>query len=278
MSLSRKSPGRPLGSGRSILSTHSNKKLQPSWQNGRQLPGGFDPPPCPEETMNAEEAVLLKLLAQGELAVFWKLWEAHQKHLYSICLRQMEGIQEEAEDALSRIMLKAWDKLPAYAAQIENLKAWLIRLACNLCIDMHRERRRARGLECLDEIILTERDPAAGRGTSPEEASIQREISLCLHQVVGNLPPRLREPFVLRFFHEASYPEIAECLALSPANVRKRIQQARVILRGQLHQHLAGASGQIPAQPATQRNCTKLCRSLNNSQTELWDRLYGEQV
>jgi len=250
MTLIRKSLGHLRSRPRSIS---SGKTSKPPWPDGGYRQAESDPPShYSDETMSADEAVLLRLLARGEATVFWKLWETHQKHLYAICLRHMEGIQEEAEDALSRIMLKAWDKLPIYAPQIENLKAWLTRLACNLCTDMHRERRRTRGLECLDEILQAERDPAAGRGTSPEEFSIQREVTTCLSHVVSNLPPRLREPFVLRFFYEASYPEIAESLALSPANVRKRIQQARVILRGELHHHLPCASGPMPARAATQ--------------------------
>ncbi len=213
------------------------------WQEVYSLRPAFNSNfPEKDKTINADESVLLRQLAQGETAAFWQLWENHRRVLYAICLRQMDGVQEEAEDALSRVMLRAWDKLPVYAARIENLKAWLIRLAFNLCADVHRERRRASSFESLDKITVTGLEPALGLSLSPEDFSIRSETSRCLYQAVGNLPLRLREPFVLRFFYEAAYAEIAEHLAVSSANVRKRIQQARVILREQLSHHIAGAA------------------------------------
>lgn len=204
--------------------------------------------PCPSpqvgptEPIRAEEIMLLKHLAHGNGAAFWQLWESYRNDLYLICLLQLDGNRAEAEDALSRAMLKACIKLPAYAAQIKNLRAWLIRLTYNLCMDIHRERRPARGLAGLDDVKLTERD-LASHAVSPEDTSICREISVCLHHAIGRLPLRLREPFMLRFFYDVAYPEIAEHLALSPVNVRKRIQQARLILRKQLRHHIAAASG-----------------------------------
>lgn len=221
-------------------SNNDNAKVRRAWQEGYTLKTRFNQnSQAKEKALSPEESVLLEHLAQGDAKAFWQLWENHRRDLYAICLNQMAGVQEEAEDALSRVMLRAWDKLPGYASQIENLKAWLSRLAHNLCVDMHRERLRTRGFECLDNIVMSEFDPAVSHAISPEDSSIQREVSICLYHAVGNLPLRLREPFVLRFFYEAGYPEIAELLALSSANVRKRIQQARVILREQLSHHLA---------------------------------------
>jgi len=208
------------------------------------LPCPF-PKISPAETKIAEETALLKHVVQGNGAAFWQLWESHRSNLYLICLLQLGGNRAEAEDALSRAMLKAWSKLPAHATQIKNLRAWLSRLTYNLCVDIHRERRSACEYECLDDVLATRRD-LASHTASPEEASIFSEVLVCLHRAVGRLPLRLREPFMLRFFHGVAYPEIAEHLALSPGNVRKRIQQARVILRQQLRHQLAVAPGGCP--------------------------------
>ncbi len=194
------------------------------------------------EAGSAEEITLLKHLIQGNGAAFWPLWEQHRNDLYAICLLQLGGNPTEAEDALSRAMLKAWNKLPAHAAQIKNLRAWLSRLTYNLCVDIHRERRPACKLECLDCVLAQERDPRS-QNASPEEISTWREISAHLHHAIRRLPLRLREPFMLRFLYDVAYQEIAEQLALSPDNVRKRIQQARVLLRKQLRPHVATISG-----------------------------------
>jgi RNA polymerase sigma factor (sigma-70 family) len=178
---------------------------------------------------------LLRSLADGNAEAFWSLWDLYKGHLYHLCLWQMGGVREEAEEALSRAMLRALNKLPGNSHQIQNLRAWLSKLTLNLCVDLHRERsRQVRRLESLEDVWLGagNREPAAAG--SPEEAYLNREIFACLCHAVNDLPARLREPFVLRFFQEMAYRDIAECLILSTENVRKRIQQARDILRERL--------------------------------------------
>lgn len=84
---------------------------------------------------------------------FWQLWQQNRDYLYRCCLKWMGGNPTDAEEALSRAMLKAWDKLPDHAEKITNFRAWLTRLIHNLCIDIHRERRRkAMQMESIEEI------------------------------------------------------------------------------------------------------------------------------
>ena len=197
------------------------------------------------ETALEEEHIrqLLCQVAEGNVVAFWMLWDMYKGHLYHLCLWHMGGIQEDAEDALSRAMLRALEKLPHNVCKIENFKAWLSKLTLNLCIDIHRERRRQmRRLESIEDSFLGANDRAPVSKDSLEERLISREVFAHVCNAVDGLPPRLREPFVLRFFQEMEYREIAECLILSPANVRKRIQQARDILRQELNSFLQGTA------------------------------------
>ncbi|HWN98185.1 MAG TPA: RNA polymerase sigma factor, partial [Blastocatellia bacterium] len=177
---------------------------------------------------------LLRCVAEGNTVAFWVLWDLHKGHLYHLCLWQMGGVREDAEDALSRAMLKALEKLPNNACEIENFKAWMRRLTLNLCVDMHRERsRQVRRLESIENSLPGASDRVVADTASPEKGLVNREVFAHVCSAVESLPPRLREPFVLRFFQEMDYREIAECLILSTDNVRKRIQQARDILRAE---------------------------------------------
>ena len=187
---------------------------------------------------------LLRRVSEGNTVAFWMLWDLHKGHLYHLCMWQMGGVQEDAEDALSRAMLRALEKLPGNARKIGNFKAWLSKLTLNLCVDIHRERRRQlRRLE-IDENSLPNASNRMPTGIdSPEEGLINREVFAYVCSAVDDLPRRLREPFVLRFFQEMDYREIAERLILSTDNVRKRIQQARDILREELNRFLQGSAG-----------------------------------
>jgi len=48
---------------------------------------------------------------------------------------------------------------------------------------------------------------------------------------VAGLPAHLRELFMLRFVQEQPYKLIARSLDITPANARKRLQQARGLVR-----------------------------------------------
>ena len=132
-------------------------------------------------------------------------------------------------------MMRARDRLPEHAGKITNIKAWLARLTNNLCVDMHRERRRhSKAVENIEELTNVGSEPALRLAESPEALLLRREARLYVCNLIVELPPGLQQPFVLRFFHENTYEEIAARLGLSNENVRKRVQQARALLRERL--------------------------------------------
>jgi RNA polymerase sigma-70 factor (ECF subfamily) len=180
-----------------------------------------------------EERILLRSLSGGDREAFWPLWLEHRLHLYSVCLRQMRGSKADALDAVSRSMLLAFRKLPAHATKIENLQAWLTRLTRNVCADIHREQQRlsvgGTGVP-IDEII-SEEISAADPSPSPEEVALSNETRVRLQRAIDSLPPLLRSVAQMRFLHEASYESIASTLSITEPTARKRVQQARTVLR-----------------------------------------------
>jgi len=186
-----------------------------------------------------QERVLLDSLGDGDESAFWALWEQYQRHLYAVCLRQMNGAHFDAADAVSRSMLVAQAKLPSYAAHIENLEAWLTRLTCNVCLDMHRERQRAQqGRVSLDD-GFTGDEPALSCGHSPEDDYLACEVRKIVSAAISELPASLRDAAHLRFVQEISYPMMARMLSITVENARKRVQQARAILKERIKADLA---------------------------------------
>lgn len=167
---------------------------------------------------------------------FWQLWQEHQHYLHRCCVKWI-GNDIDAEDVLSRAMLKAWDKLLNYNAEIKNFKLWVTKLTYNLCIDIHRERRRgAKQVESLDAIDFAYQEEIASQEENPVLAATQQELEKFFVLTINELPSRLRETFILHLEEELSYKEIAEKLNISYANVRKQISQARKILQQRYYQ------------------------------------------
>jgi RNA polymerase sigma-70 factor, ECF subfamily len=191
---------------------------------------------------------LVTRLKTGDSMALWDLWQRHQDDLRRHCCRWMGGRAQDAEDALSTAMLKTWELLPGQAGAVVNVRAWLLRLTYNVCMDFHREsQRRARLLDGLADPDAPASEGQAG-AHSPEEALLRRELSSCVRHAIHDLPARLRQPVVLRFFRDMPHRDIAERLELSSENVRKRLQYARGILGLRL-KNLLSAS---PVAPATE--------------------------
>lgn len=193
----------------------------------------------------AGERSLLELVSQGDADAFWSLWMMYRPHLRAVCYRQMRHVWADADDAVSRSMLVAHAKLPEYAAQIIDVEAWLTRLTCNVCLDIKKERcRGSRKAELLDERVLTRREASLPDPLSPEDRVRIAQIREGLRVAIGELPPPLRSVAELRFVQELEYGVVAKRLCITEANARKRVQQARELLRPRLLQFTAASFGE----------------------------------
>ena len=95
-------------------------------------------------------------------------------------------------------------------------------------------------MESLEVIAELEEGGLVSVYDTPGCAALLGELETQIHRAIEDLPERLHSPFVLHFIREKSYQDIAQQLAISYDNVRKRISQARAILRKQLNGYLGG--------------------------------------
>ena len=132
--------------------------------------------------------------------------------LYRLC-SVMTGNREDADDAVQECFLKYVEKAPEFNDS-EHEKAWLIRVASNICKDILRKRKH-QSFVSLDEIrnLSTSEDNAQilGMLVSLEE---KYRIVIHLHYVEG---------------YKAG--EIASMLGITEAAVKKRLQRGRDALR-----------------------------------------------
>ncbi|HEX4164606.1 MAG TPA: sigma-70 family RNA polymerase sigma factor [Bryobacteraceae bacterium] len=198
---------------------------------------GLVPFPLVEEVSTSQfsyEHDLLCRLASGDAEAFWPLWEHHKAPLFRICYIHMGRRREDAEDALSEVRDRARESLLREGDKVRSLTAWLRRVAVNVCLDMHRSRERRssiptspgeKGRDFVDRTLQF-----------PEPASqfLAREALNVITRAIDALPLRLRTAARLFFLEEKPYDGIAKQLFISEPNARKRIQEARGILRDML--------------------------------------------
>lgn len=166
---------------------------------------------------------------------FWVAWNSHRDYLLRLSMMWMNISRMDAEDALSDATIRAYEKYRIHVDQINNERAWFARLLHNICIDRHRSNKRRFQLgEKVKEVNNIDQVSVEVIDMTPEAELLNSELGKKLQKAVGGLPIKLRDPLVMRLVHGDDYEHIAGVMGISNDNARKRVQQARSILRREL--------------------------------------------
>src|SRR6267143_4420276 len=156
----------------------------------------------------------------------------HQNELLVHCYRML-GTIDEAEDAVQDALARAWQGRQTFRRSI-SLRAWLYRIATNVCLNAIERRRRNRVEAghmvgpCPDILLTSIATPDEG----PEAHYDSHEsISLAFLTVLQILPPRQRAVLILRDVLAFSAAEVAALLDMSVPAVNSAHQRARANLR-----------------------------------------------
>ena len=193
-------------------------------------------------------------MQEGDGSTFGVLFERHRRELRVHCYRML-GSFEDAEDLVQETFLHAWRSRATFTFQSPmSFRAWLYRIATNVCLD--RLERRPRRV--LPSELGPAADPRAGlqppadlpwlqpypdrllenaspTNTTPDEAVVSKEtIELTFLAAIQFLPPRQRAVLIVRDVLDWSAKETASVLGSSVASVNSALQRARATLKARL--------------------------------------------
>jgi RNA polymerase sigma-70 factor (ECF subfamily) len=149
------------------------------------------------------------------LPSFEALFETYYRPLASFLYRMLGDLQL-AQDITQDCFVKLHLAMKNGQA-LENVRAWLYRVATNAALD---ERRRKR-IAWLPLLASSERDEEF---LDPEEQVVLRDR---LQQVLAGISPNLSVCLLLHLHHGFSHDEIANILGISSGAARTRLQRAR---------------------------------------------------
>lgn len=161
------------------------------------------------------DALVPGAISEEELS---RLVNAYSGILLGLC-RVTLGDMAMAQDIVQETFLKAWKK---GGFRQESEKAWLIRVAMNLCHDYHRSRwwKHIDHSASTEDIQIAEPDPA------------DREILT----LVKELPFRQRQIVILHFWNRMTLRDIANTLEMSPSTVFRELEKAQKRLKLELEE------------------------------------------
>lgn len=133
----------------------------------------------------------------------------------------------DAEELVFRTLARAVDKIRQYSPS-GDFFSWLYKILLNF----HRMEGRKKRPEIMP--VGSTQDlpqiPAEGRNDAAAE----------MREMVGRLPPQIRETVVLKYFSGMSIEEIAAALGIPPGTVKSRLFNAKRILAEMFMQQTKG--------------------------------------
>lgn len=149
----------------------------------------------------------------------------------------------DAEDAAQEALLRAW-RGSATLRDVQMMRAWLLRITVNVCLDWQRGRfgTRARRTERFSSEERTDVDAGAafdaatpGASVTTVDAGSQAHVrTLDVRGAINRLEEGLRLVVVLRYYAGMDSTEVSSALGIPASTVRTRLQHALQLLRDEL--------------------------------------------
>ena len=189
----------------------------------------------------------------GEQSAFAALTERHLRELHVHCYRMLASF-EDADDAVQETFLRAWQSRDSFDGS-SLFRAWLYRIATNVCLDMLRRRsRRLTKMNSFAEVPWLQPypdrllDEVAPTEDQPDAVVVEREtIELAFLAAMQVLPPRQRAALIVRDVLGRPASEAASLLETSVAAANSALQRARATMREHLPARRADWSAGEPS-------------------------------
>jgi RNA polymerase sigma-70 factor (ECF subfamily) len=145
-------------------------------------------------------------------------WLKTQNELRAFVYKKVKD-KSLAEDIVQDVFLKVSTHIESLKDS-EKITSWIYQITRNVIMDHFR--REAKSINSID------------LDWESESANYNECVSLCLKEMLQQLPAKYREAIELTEFENLSQIQLAERLQISYSGAKSRVQRARQILRAKM--------------------------------------------
>lgn len=168
-----------------------------------------------------DDVGLIQAIGNGSQPAFVRLFERHGERVFRYAWRLTRD-QGKAEEVTNDVMLTVWKGAHEFAGR-SAVTTWLLGITRNLAFNsMRKKQHETVELGAVPEPV----DHEANADERVNERS-QRSLRESIRSALGSLSPEHRDVVELTFFHELSYPEIAELADIPVGTVKTRMYHAK---------------------------------------------------
>ena len=178
-----------------------------------------------EDALLYDDTHCLLKMSGGDEHFFNLIFEKYRNRLF-IYLFKVTKSKETAEEIVLDVFLKLWHGREN-VTEIENLEAFLFRVAHNKAVDFFRAAKRNPTMqqeiwESITEAISYE---------TADKKLLDKNLEAIVETAVNQLSPQRKKVYYLRNSEDLSYGEIASALNLSSNTVRNHLAASVQFIR-----------------------------------------------
>jgi RNA polymerase sigma-70 factor (ECF subfamily) len=150
-------------------------------------------------------------------AKFEFLYRQYYGPVYKFCFRFLQS-RDRAQDTVQETFIKLYERMNNKGNDIENTRAWLYKVASNLCMNSLDSTKRHSEIENL-------LDSKSVETSTPEHIFIEDERRMLVQMAIGQLKPE-NQMLILMYQDGLSYREISEATGIKFNSVGKTLWRA----------------------------------------------------
>jgi len=166
---------------------------------------------------------LVEAFRNGDLTGFNELVRRHQERVYWVARRVM-GKHDDAADVVQDVFVRMFKALKGFRGDSE-FSTWLYRIAMNVSLNAVRA-KRVKDFIRYDDTIESRSEEL------PDAELLRNEYQTVLERAIQRLPPKQKLVFIMRYYDEMPYEQMAKLLKKSVGGLKanyfhalKKVQQ-----------------------------------------------------
>jgi len=185
-----------------------------------------------EATVLPDNEIISRILT-GEKNLYALLIRKYNQRLYRVGMSIIND-DAEVEDTMQVAYIRAYENLGKFEFR-SGFSTWLTRILINESLLRIKKRKSlAMKVEAVDNNMNQLSLPVS---KTPLSGVINKELKTALEEAIRQLPEKYRTVFIMREIEDMNVAETQQCLDLTEANVKVRLNRAKAMLRDTLQNY-----------------------------------------
>lgn len=175
-----------------------------------------------ENRLELTDYELIQKCLSGQQAYFEEIVTRYKKLIFSVVYNMIHD-KEEVNDISQEVFIRIYKALGRYNPDYK-FSTWAVRIATNLCLDIHRKKK-------VDSMPIEAIEDFSNGNDTPESNYLRKEQSDRIRKAIQALPEKYRLPIILFHQNGLSYEEMMKVLGEPMTIIKNRLYRARLMLR-----------------------------------------------